>query len=94
MEVTAYDNGPGSTGKTPGNPLYGITASGTKTKHGTIAAPPAYTMDTKMYVPGYGLGSVQDRGKDIQGNRLDVWFPTAKQAYEWGRKHVTVTVCK
>jgi 3D (Asp-Asp-Asp) domain-containing protein len=49
-----------------------------------------------MYVPGYGWGVVQDTGGDFIGksNRTDVWFPSSDAAFKWGRKAVTVTVCR
>lgn len=73
----------------------GITASGSRAKYGTIAADTKYyPFGTIMYVPGYGYGVVEDRGGDIKGrNRIDLWFPTESQAFEWGRqKNVRVQV--
>jgi 3D (Asp-Asp-Asp) domain-containing protein len=100
MIVTAYTNGPESTGKRLGDPDYGVT--GRRHKHGpkifagpgTIAAPEEYALDTRMFVPGYGWGTVQDTGGAIKGNRLDVWFETVEEARQWGRRHLNVTVCK
>ncbi|NLB69550.1 MAG: hypothetical protein GX804_07690 [Lentisphaerae bacterium] len=73
----------------------GITASGTKAKRGTIAADTRYyPFGTIMYVPGYGYGRVEDRGGAIKGpHRLDLWFPTEREALLWGRKkNIRVTV--
>ncbi len=83
MNVTAYTNGPESTGKRPGDPGYGETAGRTIAGPGTIAAPPAYKFGTKMYVPGYGWGIVNDTGTAIKGNHLDVWFETVEEARRW-----------
>ena len=96
MLATGYDNGFGSTGKRPGDPLYGITANGRVAQHGTIAADPNfYSGKTSMYVPGYGKGWVEDTGGDIKGaHRIDLWFPSASDAFQWGRQQLTVTVCK
>lgn len=94
MEVTAYTSGPESTGKRPGDPGHGITASGTTAGPGTFAAPRSYAFGTKMYVPGYGWGTVQDRGGAIQGNHLDVWFETVAEARAWGRQQLDVIVCR
>jgi len=45
-------------------------------------------------VPGYGCGTVQDRGGAIKGMHIDAWFSTEKQALNWGRKrNVPVEVC-
>ena len=93
MNVTAYTSGPESTGKGPGDPGYGQTANRTQAGPGTIAAPPAYKFGTKMYVPGYGWGIVNDTGSAIQGNHLDVWFETVQEARQWGRQNLDVIVC-
>lgn len=110
MEVTGYDSGPRScsweydwlgrpvysSGPNKGKPkAVGITASGKRARHGTIAADARYyPFGTIMYVEGYGYGVVEDRGGDIKGrNRLDLWFPTEQQAMQWGRrKNVRVKV--
>ncbi len=73
----------------------GITASGERTRKGTIAADISkFPFGTRMYVPGYGWGVVQDVGSAIKGNRLDVWFPSHQAALEWGRQTLYVTVVK
>lgn len=94
MLVTGYDNSYESTGKNPGDPGYGLTASGSVTAYGTIAAPKIYPFGIQMYVPGYGLGTVLDRGGAIRGSHIDVWFPTKQQAINWGAQRLRVTVCK
>ena len=93
MEVTAYTSGPESTGKSPGDPGYGVTASGTTAGPGTLAAPGNISFGTRMYVPGYGWGTVEDRGGAIQGSHLDVWFETVAEARRWGRQTLGVIVC-
>lgn len=71
----------------------GVTASGTKAKKGTIAADTSvFPFGTRMKVPGYGNGVVEDRGGAIKGNKIDLFFRTHRQALEWGRKTVTVEV--
>jgi 3D (Asp-Asp-Asp) domain-containing protein len=47
-----------------------------------------------MFVPGYGWGTVKDRGTAIQDDHLDVWFETVEEARQWGRRYLNVTVCK
>ena len=54
MEVTAYTAGPESTGKHPGHPLYGVTASGERVRQGAIAASRSLPFGTRVYIPGYG----------------------------------------
>jgi 3D (Asp-Asp-Asp) domain-containing protein len=92
--VTGYDNSFQSTGKKPGDPGFGVTANGRVARHGTIAAPRPVRFGTQMYVPGYGLGTVEDRGGAIRDSHIDVWFPTQSAAEQWGKQYLWVTVCK
>jgi 3D (Asp-Asp-Asp) domain-containing protein len=46
-----------------------------------------------MYVPGYGCGTVQDRGGAIQGSHIDAWFSSTHQAMQWGVPQIDVEVC-
>jgi 3D (Asp-Asp-Asp) domain-containing protein len=63
---------------------------------GTIAADTDdYPFGTRMYVPGYGWGSVQDRGSAIQGpQRIDLYMWSHGRALKWGRKNLQVTIVK
>lgn len=94
MLVTGYDNSFRSTGKNPGDPGYGQAADLTMAGPGTIAAPPNYQPGTQMYVPGYGLGTVHDRGDAIQGNHIDLWFASEREALNWGNPILNVQVCR
>lgn len=96
MEVTAYTAGAESTGKHRHHPDYGLTASTYRIAVGTgekcIAAPPEISFGTRIFVPGYGWGVVQDRGEDIVGRNLDVYFDDLVAAQNWGRKTLDVIV--
>jgi len=71
----------------------GITADGTKAKHGTIAADTRrYPFGTKMYVPGYGRGEGHDTGSALKGDHIDVFFSDRGDALEWGRKYLKVVI--
>ena len=70
----------------------GETASGIQARRGTIAAPRSYPFGTTMFIEGYGYGRVEDRGGSIQGDRIDLYFPTHRQAIKWGRKKVLVKI--
>jgi len=61
---------------------------------GTIAADTRYyAFGTRMYVPGYGYGVIEDRGSAIQGpTRLDVFFKSHTDAKIWGRQKVDVKI--
>ena len=72
----------------------GVTARGTKARHGTLAADTRiFPFGTVMFIPGYGLGVVEDRGGAIQGYHIDLFFERHAEALEWGRKRdLTVQV--
>lgn len=63
-------------------------------RDGTIAADTRYyPFGTRMYVPGYGYGVVEDRGGAIKGSRrLDIFYRSHGKALQWGRKNVDVTI--
>lgn len=45
---------------------------------------------TRIFIPGYGWGRVEDKGSAIQGvNRLDLYMNSHAKALQWGRKTVT-----
>lgn len=71
----------------------GITASGTHAGHGTIAGDISrYPFGTIMYVKGYGYGCVEDTGRRIEGDHIDLFFGSHRQAVKWGRKKVPVKI--
>lgn len=61
---------------------------------GTIAADTTYyPFGTRMHVPGYGWGEVQDRGSAIKGpNRIDIYYDSHNEALQWGRQRVPVQI--
>jgi hypothetical protein len=63
-------------------------------KDGTIAADTKYyPFGTRMYIPGYGYGVVEDRGSAIKGiGRLDAYYDSHQEALNWGRRKVKVRV--
>jgi hypothetical protein len=63
-------------------------------RDGTLAADTAYyPFGTRMYVPGYGWGVVEDRGSAIKGpSRIDLYHFTHGGAKAWGRRKVEVVV--
>lgn len=72
----------------------GICADGSKARKGTAAADTRYyPFGTRMHIPGYGRATVHDRGGNIKGpNRLDVFFPSHRQALLWGRRKLSVRI--
>ena len=83
-------------GKMKGAPKkVGATASGAVAAKGTIAADPAvYPFGTRIGIPGYGLGIVQDVGGSIKGAHIDIWFPSHAEALAWGARKLKVKVAK
>ncbi len=61
---------------------------------GTIAADTDYyRFGTRMYVPGWGWGVVEDRGGAIKGpTRIDLFFDNHDDALQWGRRKVQVII--
>jgi 3D (Asp-Asp-Asp) domain-containing protein len=71
----------------------GYTASGAYARPGTVAADAAlYPFGAVVYVPGYGYGRVEDRGGDIKGQHIDLFFRRHADAEAWGRKVLDVKV--
>jgi peptidoglycan DL-endopeptidase CwlO len=76
-----------------GYAIHGTTATGIQTGWGVIAVDPSVIpLGTRMFVPGYGEGVAADTGSAVKGNIIDLWFPTRKQALQWGRRTVTITL--
>lgn len=93
MRVTGYCSCPKCCGKFSD----GKTASNRKIRQGDVfvAADKQYRFGTEMIIPGYnrdGAVSVQDRGRVIKGNRLDLYFDTHRQAQKWGVQYLDVLV--
>ncbi|PID43778.1 MAG: hypothetical protein CR981_01805 [Proteobacteria bacterium] len=63
-------------------------------RDGTIAADTKYyPFGTRMYIPGYGWGIVEDRGEAIKGpDRIDLFYTSHSDALAWGRKKVPVQI--
>ena len=63
---------------------------------GTIAADTAYyPFGTRMYIPGYGWGMVEDRGGAIKGpTRIDLYYDSHQDALIWGRRKLKVIIEK
>lgn len=61
---------------------------------GTIAADTRFfSFGTKMLVPGYGWGIVQDHGSAIKGRlHVDLFHRSHQDALEWGHKELPVFI--
>ena len=95
FEITAYTAGYESTGKRPGHPAYGITATGTTVKEGhTIAAdwdvlPPGTVVQIEGLPGDY---TVEDKGGAIKGNIIDLYIADLDTALAWGRQERQIYV--
>ncbi|WP_339226045.1 LysM peptidoglycan-binding domain-containing protein [Oceanobacillus sp. FSL K6-2867] len=90
--VTAYTAGYESTGKEPGDPAYGVTASGTEVQEGqTVACPESLAFGTKLYIPYFDKTfTCEDRGSAVTEGRLDVYMEDLDEALEFGVKDLQV----
>lgn len=68
----------------------GYTASGTWTKWGTVAA--TLPFGTRVYVPGYGNGTVLDRGGAVGPGHVDLYMPNCGQADNWGVRREKIKI--
>lgn len=99
MKATAYTSSFEETGKAPGHPLYGITATGIKAKKGVIAVDPrVIPLGTRVYIeipgktPDYGYAVAADVGGGIKGNRVDLYYEGKAEAMNFGRRNVKVYI--
>lgn len=100
MEITAYTAGFESTGKGPGHPEYGLTATGyrlTDADAWKVAAadPRYYPPGTRVNVAGVGTVTIVDTGGAIKGpHRLDIFagMTAVDEADMWGRQERQVVI--
>lgn len=97
--ATAYDLSYESCGKRPGDRGYGITATGTHAKYGTVAVDPSVIpLGSKLYIETsdggyvYGYATAEDTGGAIKGNKVDLFFPTYNECMSFGRRSVKVYI--
>ena len=76
--------------------LRGRTASGSKVGKGVIAADPRFLPPWSHVRLEAGLYSgdylVADTGGSVRGRRVDIWTPTTREAFRFGRRRVKLTV--
>jgi 3D (Asp-Asp-Asp) domain-containing protein len=78
-----------------GNGPFGMQTAtpGVRCRYGVVAVDPSVIpLGTRLYVPGYGNCVAYDKGSAIKGHRIDLFYPTERQASAYGRKRVTVTI--
>jgi 3D (Asp-Asp-Asp) domain-containing protein len=76
-----------------GYSIHGTTSTGIPTGPGVVAVDPAVIpLGARLTIPGYGTAVAADTGGAVNGNVIDVWFPTRRQALAWGTRTVTITI--
>lgn len=69
----------------------GITSTLIVPYEGVIAVDPRFIpYDSRIYIPGYGVGLAADCGGMIDDNCIDLFMYDRKQAWAWGRRHIDV----
>jgi len=65
-------------------------------RDGTLAADTNYyPFGTRMHIPQYGYGVVEDRGSAIKGPKhIDLFFDSHSDANEWGEQYLMVDIYK
>lgn len=71
----------------------GVTASGETVTEGiTIAADSSIPFGTKIWIEGFGVRTVQDRGSAIGKNEIDIYFSDHDQSRRFGSQYLKVGV--
>ncbi len=93
FKATAYCSCVKCCDKDPSDEWYGITASGKRAKWGTIAVDrKVIKLGSKLRIDGFPdtIFRAEDVGGAIKGKRIDVWFPSHKEALIFGVRKITV----
>ncbi len=82
-------------GTTPTEPQAGFFSVDSLERPWMIPTRLILSFGTRMYVPGYGWGIVEDKGGKIKGpDRIDLFFESHEEAMQWGRKKINVVIEK
>jgi uncharacterized protein YabE (DUF348 family) len=100
VRATAYTADYNSTGKGPDDPYLGITSTGARAKrnsdgYSTIAVDPrVIPLGSKLWVDGYGYAIAEDIGGAIKGNKIDLYFHSSSEMWNWGARNVDIYILK
>lgn len=75
-----------TSGKSRDHPQYGITRLGWQMRGGIVAVDPqVINLETKIYVPGYGVGVAGDTGGRVRGRHVDLGYEEDELRlwYDW-----------
>jgi len=74
---------------------HGRTATGRKAEYGIVAVDPrVIPLGTALYVDRYGFAIAADTGRKIKGYRIDLCFPTHREAMRFGTRSVRVLILR
>lgn len=81
------------------NGCSGVTATGINLHQNpnikVIAVDPrVIPLGTKVYVEGYGYAVAADTGSAVKGYKIDVFFSSKSEAYQWGRRTIKIKILK
>jgi uncharacterized protein YabE (DUF348 family)/3D (Asp-Asp-Asp) domain-containing protein len=80
-------------GKLPGDPYYGITATGVRLDWGICAVDKTVIpLGTRFFVPGYGQCLAADVGGGVRGNHIDLGFPEEIGDPGWGNRIIDIYI--
>ncbi len=91
--ATAYCSCKKCCDKDPSSKWYGITASGRKARWGTVAVDRRLIgLGTWLRIEGFPktIFRADDVGGTIKGKHIDLWFPSHREALEFGRRKLVV----
>ena len=100
VRATAYTADYNCTGKGPDDPYLGITSTGARAKrnpegYSTIAVDPrVIPLGTKLWIDGYGYAIAEDVGGAIKGNKIDLYFHSSDEMWDWGARNVNIYILK
>ncbi len=97
FKATAYCSCVKCCDKDPSDEWYGITASGKRAKWGTVAVDRRIIkLGSKLKIDGFPetIFRAEDVGGAIKGNHIDVWFPSHKEALQFGIQSIVVQVVR
>lgn len=73
----------------------GRTATGRKAEYGIVAVDPrVIPLGSNLYIDRYGFAIAADTGRKIKGTRIDLCFPTHREALRFGRKTIKVLLLR
>jgi 3D (Asp-Asp-Asp) domain-containing protein len=75
-----------------GSKAHGVTASGKVVRVGMVAGPRSIPFGTKVFIPGAGWRTVEDRLAERFDRRIDLYCTTHSQAKAWGIRTLNVKV--